>query len=165
MEEYFEAFMRENYRKLVAYCIARGEEPADADEIVGEAFVRLHTKWDERWCSDKEQNKKWMYNTIEYIRKEYKRKARKWETDDIENYSAYLPDDTDIDENLRYEELLQTIEQGLSETDRELFHLAYVKEQSYSEICEALKIGNQPLRTRISRLKARIAKILKKESR
>ena len=60
MDEYFEVFMRENYRKFVAYCISRGEDFADADEIVGEAFVRLHTKWNERCSFDKDQNKKWM---------------------------------------------------------------------------------------------------------
>ena len=48
------------------------------------------------------------------------------------------------------------------ESDRELFQLVYVEEKSYSEICEKLKIESQPLRTRISRLKARIKKILKK---
>ena len=31
MDEYFEVFMRENYRKFVAYCISRGEDSADAD--------------------------------------------------------------------------------------------------------------------------------------
>ena len=162
MDEYFEVFMRENYRKFVAYCISRGEDSADADEIVGEAFVRLHTKWNERCSFDKDQNKKWMYNTIEYIRKEYKKNSRKTEADDIDEHSEYLADGTEIDENLRYEELLKTIGQGLGESDRELFQLVYVEEKSYSEICEKLKIESQPLRTRISRLKARIKKILKK---
>ena len=136
MDEYFEVFIRENYRKFVAYCISRGEDFADADEIVGEAFVRLHTKWNERCSFDKDQNKKWMYNTIEYIRKEYKKNSRKTEADDIDEHSEYLEDGTEIDENLRYEELLKTIGQDLSESDRELFQLVYVEEKSYSEVCE-----------------------------
>ena len=124
--------------------------------------MRLHTKWNERCSFDKDQNKKWMYNTIEYIRKEYKKNSRKTEADDIDERSEYLADGTEIDENLRYEELMKTIGQDLGESDRELFQLVYVEEKSYSEICEKLKIESQPLRTRISRLKARIKKILKK---
>mgnify|MGYP002682141810 FL=1 len=103
-----------------------------------------------------------LYNTIEYIRKEYKKNSRKTEADDIDERSEYLADGTEIDENLRYEELMKTIGQDLSESDRELFQQVYVEEKSYSEICEKLKIESQPLRTRISRLKARIKKILKK---
>lgn len=162
MDEYFEAFMRKSYKKFVSYCISRGENSADADEIVGEAFVRLHIKWSDRCGYDEEHNKKWMYNTIGYIMKEYKKKSRKLEADSIEEHSEYLHISTEIGENLRYEELLQTIEQNLSESDKKLFHLAYVEEKSYSEICEELKIENQTLRTRISRLKSRIEKILKK---
>ena len=30
MDEYFEVFMRENYRIFVAYCISRGEDSAES---------------------------------------------------------------------------------------------------------------------------------------
>ena len=166
MSESFDSFMKTNYNKFMVYCVSRGQNPTDSDEIVSEAFIRLYAKWSERCFFEEQQNKKWMYNAINYIIKEYYRNNKKHEVENIDDYAEFLPDNRimsgiDVDENLIYTEFIKNIEQRLSESDRKLFHLAYIQDKSYSDICKELNINNQSLRTKISRLKDRIKKILK----
>lgn len=166
MTETFENFMRAYYQLYLSYCISRGPNPMDADEIVNEAFFRLFRKWEERYSFDLQQNKKWMYCTIENVIKEYKRKNRKHASEDIELYAESIPEErysplTDAEEKIAYQELVTEIEAGLNEGDKTLFHLAYVEEKSYSEICDTVNVNDQALRVRIFRLRKRIEKILK----
>ena len=162
IDKLFDDFMRANYNKFVVYCVSKGQTAADADEIVSEALSRLYSKWIERYHENEATNKKWMNNAIGYIIMEYARMNEKHESDNIDDYTDFLPEKTEIDENLKYMELIKSVETGLSESDCKLFHLLYVVGKGYSEICDELNINNQALRTKISRLKYRIEKILKK---
>ena len=74
MNQIFDEFMAKNYRVFLWYCQNQGQKPEDADEIVGEAFCRLHLIWKQRQDYDEIKNKKWMYNTIDNINKEYIRR-------------------------------------------------------------------------------------------
>ena len=159
----FDEFMEKNYRTFLWYCIhTKGQKPEDADEIVGEAFCRIHFIWIERKDYDEIKNKKWMYNAIDNIIKEYKKKLKKHLSDNIDDYVDLIPDASSIDENLEYQEYVTAIESELSESDIELFRLCYIERIPYSQICIRLNINDQALRTRISRLKKRIKKILEK---
>ena len=164
MNQIFDEFMAKNYRVFLWYCSQpKGQKPEDADEIVGEAFCRLHLIWKQRQDYDEIKNKKWMYNTIDNIIKEYARMRRKHLADNIDDYVELIPDASSIDENIDYQEYVTTIESELSESDIELFRLCYIERIPYSHICKRLKISDQALRTRISRLRKRIEKILEKQ--
>lgn len=167
MRDAFEEFMAKNYNTFMAYCMAWGQNVADADEIVDEAFVRLYAHWSERSLYDEIHNRKWMYNAIQYIILEYDRKNQKHIAENIEDYTDILIEErtsvgADVGEDLQYAEFVQMIADGLRKNDKTLFYMAYIEEKSYAEICKILGISSQSLRTRISRLKKRIEKILKK---
>lgn len=164
MNQIFDEFMAKNYRVFLWYCSqTKGQKPEDADEIVGEAFCRLHLIWKQRQDYDEIKNKKWMYNTIDNIIKEYARMRRKHLADNIDDYVDLIPDASSIDENLEYLDYVTAIESELSESDIELFRLCYIERIPYSQICQRLNINDQALRTRISRLRKRIEKILAKQ--
>ena len=163
MNQIFDEFMEKNYRIFLWYCTqTKGQKPEDADEIVDEAFGRLHFIWNQRKDFDEIKNKKWMYNAIDNIIKEYKRNRIKHISDNIDDYADLIPDASSIDENLEYQEYVKAIELKLNESDIELFRLCYIERIPYSQICKRLNINDQALRTRISRLRKRIEKIIEK---
>lgn len=163
MNQIFDEFMKKNYRIFLWYCTqTKSQKPEDADEIVGEAFCRLHFIWKQRKDYDELKNKKWMYNAIDNIIKEYKRNRKKHFSDNIDDYVDLIPDISSIDENIEYQEYVTAIKSELSESDIELFQLCYFERIPYSLISKHLNIKDEALRTRISRLRKRIEKILEK---
>lgn len=164
MKNSFPDFMKANYNIFMSYCRSRGQPYADSDEIVSEAFARLWSKWDERSGAGEALNKKWMYNAIGYIILERQRRPEnQHRSENLDDFAELLSDGGEIDELVNYKELVGTIEKALSGSDRELFRLVYIKRANYPEIAEQLNISSQALRTRISRLKDRIEKILKNQ--
>ena len=153
MDDLFDKFMREHYRIFVAFCISKQKSHNDADDIVSEAFERLYMKWPERCECSEHQNKKWMYNAICYIIMEYKRDNEDRTAENIDDYMEFLSNESDLKSKDRYEDLVEELEQGLSNSERELFKLVFIDRESYPSICEKLGIKNQALRTRISRLR------------
>ncbi len=154
--------MDEHYKIFVAFCISRQKNHNDVDDIVSEAFERLHEKWAERCKYSESLNKKWMYNAICYIIKEYDRKNKKHSAENIDDYAEILSEESNLEKKERYEMLVETLERGLSDDERELFRLVFIKKKPYSKICEILEINNQALRTRVSRLRKRLQEILQK---
>ena len=161
----FEDFMSRSYRIFCLYCThTRGQKPEDADEIVCEAFARLYRIWGERFGCDERLNKKWMYNAIDYIILEYSRQRRGEQTEPLEDWGERIADPAQIDEDLLYRDYIAGIERELSEDDRALFRCLYIECIPYDALCARLNISSGALRTRVSRLKNRIAGILKNES-
>ena len=163
MKNSFDTFMSKNYQTFFWYCNRTMSQTAeDADEIVSEAFCRMYFIWEQRKDYDEIKNKKWMYHAIDNIIKEYKRKRKKHLSDNIEDYVDLIPDAAYIDENIEYQECITAIESELSKSDTEIFRLCYIERIPYSQICKRLNINDQALRTRISRLRKRIEKIVEK---
>ncbi|MBQ7298781.1 MAG: sigma-70 family RNA polymerase sigma factor [Clostridia bacterium] len=160
----FEDFMSQSYRMFYRYCQhTRGQTPEDADEIVSEAFARLYRIWEERQGYDERLNKKWMYNAMDYIILEYSRARQMRPTEPLDAYCEQLSDPAQIDDDLNYRDYVAGIERELGDADRELFRLLYIDHTAYSDARARLNISDGALRTRISRLRDRLAVILKRK--
>lgn len=163
MDDLFEKFMQDNYRLFIAFCIARRKSHNDADDIVNEAFVRLHKKWPERCGIAEAYNKKWMYNAICFIIKEFERDDKRYKAENIDDYAEILSEESDLEKKERYEDLIEALEEGLSDGERNLFKLVFIEKKPYPQICSILGINDQALRTRISRLRKRLQENFKKK--
>lgn len=157
--------MRDNYKRFYAFCASRRDShgDTDADDIVSEAFMRLYEKWPEIFRYTDEYLIQWMYKAITLIINEYKRNAPKHDTVSLDDYAEILTTGNDADKACKYNDLIEALENDMSASEKELFRLAFLEGHSHQELCEIFGIKDQALRTRISRLKARMKRtILKK---
>ncbi|MCI6842325.1 MAG: sigma-70 family RNA polymerase sigma factor [Eubacteriales bacterium] len=163
MDELFETFMRNNYRRFYAFCVSRRAGHGDADDIVSEAFMRLYKKWPEIFRYTDEYLIKWMYKAITLIINEYRRNDQKHDTVNLDDYADILTVGNDADKAFRYSDLIESLEKDMTPSDKELFRLVFLVGLQRQELCERFGINDQALRTRISKLKERMKRtILKK---
>jgi len=107
-----------------------------AEEIVQDAFMKIHQLWD---TIDKPRP--WLYKAVRNIALNHIRKSkREILTDDARSESA----DSAPDEQIGRIEAVHTMRllmDDLGEKDRELVRLKFEEEQSYSHISEQLEMG------------------------
>ena len=107
-----------------------------AEEIVQDAFVKLHEQWDKV-----EKPRPWLYKAVRNLALNSIRKSRRETlTDELE---ADAMDESKNDEVIRLEAVhtMRMLMEDLGEKDRELVRLKFEEDESYSQISEKLEIG------------------------
>ncbi len=164
-QEAYDNFYKQSYRIIYRFCIARGQSHADADEIAGEALIRLYRKWDERCTLTDGENLKWLYNTAQYIIYEYSRKKEKNTFDSLDRM-AEIPDEADTEkltlEQEQYRFYISEFRKILDKNEWELFRLAFIEGMTYAEIREMLSVDKEVLRSRLYRLRKKLRGQMKK---
>jgi len=158
IEKYFEEY----YKALCFYCKARMPNHATyVEDIVNEVFVILCKKWH---TLEKSDIRAWLYRVADNLLKAFFRKqvkeAKKLVYIDNMDYLA--------DNNLIYEQIFENIDDdaiemykaeilnGLSEENRKLYDMNFVKKLSHEEIGKELRISEEALKKRLYRLKQKI---------
>ncbi len=161
MDDIFSDFMMKYQKRCIAYCLAKKQTKEDSVEIVNEAFLRLWTICTEKAYFDDAFMLKWVFNAIDYIILEYSRYNKKHYAERLDNDSDAFVDPKEADEHLMYQEVIVFIESHLNENEQLLFKFVFIDKKPCKEIERILKIKNQALRTRLSRLRDKIEKIIK----
>ena len=156
----FEVFFINTYNIMVAYCKSRGQSHEDSEEIVDDAYSRMWRVWDE--CADRETlgRKKWLYNTIDNIMRERKRK-HELQTCDMDMYIDILDNGYDDElkiafENLKYDIYAIRVEKVLSKSEYEVFEQIVIKQRTYKEASNELGIREDAVRARMMRMREKI---------
>ena len=155
IEKYFEEY----YKALCFSCKARMPNHATyVEDIVNEVFVILCKKWH---TLEKSDIRAWLYRVADNLLKEFFRKQAK-ETQKLD----YIDDFAD--DNLIYEQNFENIDDdaieiykaeilsGLSEENKKLYDMNFVKNLSHEEIDKELRISEEALKKRLYRLKQKI---------
>jgi RNA polymerase sigma-70 factor (ECF subfamily) len=107
-----------------------------AEEIVQDAFLKLHQQWD-----TVEKPRPWLYKAVRNIALNHIRKAkRETLTDDAGSEESGSTPDDQIG-RLEAVHTMQLLMDDLGENDRELVRLKFEEEQSYSDISKQLEMG------------------------
>jgi len=107
-----------------------------AEEIVQDAFMKLHQLWGEV-----EKPKSWLYKAVRNLSLNHLRKARRETlTDEASQETAGEVMDDKIG-RLEAVHTMRLLMDDLNEKDKELVRLKFEEDQSYSKISEKLEIG------------------------
>ncbi len=161
-EKIFDELFHDYYQSMFKYCLTIVLNERIADEIVHEAYVRLWSIWDERVSYPQKLNKGWLIRAVEYIIKETNRQRT---ADDINEIAELVGHDNEMtakNEQLQYEYYIKKIREYLKPRDRQLFDYLVMEELTYSEIADRLKIKEVSVRSRIVRMRKRLAPYIKK---
>lgn len=161
----FEDFLINTYDIMVAYCKSHGQSHEDSEEIVNDAYNRMWRVWDE--CADRESlgRKKWLYNTIDNIIRERKRK-HELQTYDIDMYIDIIDNGDDDElkiafENFKYDIYTNRAEKVLSKSEYEIFDQIVIKQRTYKEASDELGIREDTVRARMMRMREKIKQHMK----
>tara|TARA_B100000959_G_C14855155_1_gene571834 strand:- start:232 stop:774 length:543 start_codon:yes stop_codon:yes gene_type:complete len=130
---------------LISYAINLVQKPDVAQDIVQDAFLRLHERLD-----DVREPKAWLYRTVHNLAMSHHRKNRRAVTMDFEDPSGFpepksqeaLPDDRL--ERMEAVGMAMLCLDRLKENARALVKMKFVEDLSYKEIAErtGLSVGN-----------------------
>ncbi|MFP6854733.1 MAG: RNA polymerase sigma factor [Opitutales bacterium] len=149
---------------LLNYAIKLVQKPDIAQDIVQDAFLRLHQR-----LSDVRQPKSWLYRTVHNLAMSHHRKNRKMITSDFEDSEGF-PEPSST-EDLPDERLVRMEAVGmamlcldrLKEDARELVHLKFVENLSYKEIAEHTGLSSGNVGYKLHHAIKFLARELKKE--
>lgn len=138
----------------------------DAEDITGDVFLLLYTKWENFSDHDEKAILKFLYTTAKYKAHQFFRKQRKAPaTCSIDNVSeAVLADEStqiDIeDENKRYSEYVAQIKPLLSDTERITFEYMVIKNYTAKQIARELNTTEICIHVRQFRIRKKLEKLL-----
>lgn len=130
---------------LLSYANSLVQKPDVAQDIVQDAFLRLHERLDEV-----REPKAWLYRTVHNLAMSHHRKNRKVVTLDFEDESGF-PEPTDHEalpddrlERMEAVGMAMLCLDRLKENARVLIQMKFVEDLSYKEIAErtGLTVGN-----------------------
>jgi RNA polymerase sigma-70 factor (ECF subfamily) len=156
-----EKYFNEYYAAICKYCVLRMPNHISyAEDIANEAFALLCKKWD---SLEKNDIRAWLYRATDNLMKEFFRKqakeAKKLEyIENMDDYADELIYELDF-ENISDDEIeiyKESILNGLSEKEKNLFEMNFVQRLPHKEIDRELLISEETLKKRLYRLKQKI---------
>lgn len=151
------------YQSIYRYCYARlGDLNEHAYDCAQDTFLVLQKKLTEG--TDIEQKRAFLYRTADTFvmrtidrDKKQKRRTAPLEEAEIKASTTVIPDDFDYD---RCAAMLVSL---LSDEERELYEMKYIKRMTLAEIAELLDISPPAAAKRTSRLRQRIKELIKEK--
>ena len=150
------------YDDIYRFCFSRLQDDDASFEVAQDVFLIFQEHYKEL---NDEYIKSWLFAVANYKLKEKFREIARNEKELI--FGELFGEEKGADEayemqsdsyitDEEIEEKKRSILNSLTEKELELFELVYVKHLKYKELAEMLDISDGNLRTRISRLKAKI---------
>jgi len=146
---------------LLRYAYGYTKRREVAEEIVQEAFLKLHKHWE-----DVEQPRPWLYKAVRNIAINGLRKSKRESLTDGEEWVEDENGDDQPDEQINRLEAVQTMRllmDDLTQKDRELVKLRFEEDMSYSLISEKLEIGVGNVGYRLHHIMKTLAEGLKRK--
>lgn len=157
-EEIAEAYYDDVYR----FCFSRIQNEEEASEVTQDVFLLFQEKCDEL---NDDKIRAWLYSVANNKLKEKSREIAEREKRLIFGITSGLKSEDELTYEMEYEENITDEEidekkseiiSSLSEKELELFMYVYSKHMKYSRLAETLGVSEASLRTRVSRLNAKI---------
>jgi RNA polymerase sigma factor (sigma-70 family) len=149
----FDRYSRAVY--AAAYLIVR--MPADAEEVVSDAFFTLWRKSAGLQLHDGSALP-WLITTARYLAMNRRRALRRDESlslnDDIDTHTTISAEASASDRRLAHQ--LDRLIDALGPIDRQIVLLCLVNELSYDEAAERLGVSNAAVRNRLSRARVQL---------
>ncbi len=158
------------YDEIYKYCFNHVNSEHDAYDLTQEVFLALGSSFE---TIEYKYIRQWLYSTAHNIVVDYyKHKRRDTENvipldealdkvESVPDTSDEISDEDNIDEE-ETEKYKSMILEKLTPTERRLYDEAFVRKTSYGDIAAMYGINETALRKRISRLRIKIIKIVKK---
>jgi len=148
--------LAERYKdRLFAAAFAACGNRQDAEDAVQEAFIQYHVTQEQ--YQDEQHIKAWLIRVAVNKAKDLCRSFWRRNKVSLDDYMETLEFGTPADESL-FEAVM-----GLPQKYRIVLHLYYYEDYSTAEIAENLGLNENTVRTRLSRARGMLKKILKEE--
>jgi len=149
----FEAFYLRTSKQLHGYLCRLARDPATADELLQEAYIRMINAP----AIDELQRKAYLYKTAtNLLRDRWRRQKRERE------WSAVNDFDEQVHENLSLSIDMESVFEKLGAQERALLWLAHVEELSHKEIADVLGVKEQSVRVMVFRAREKAKDLLKR---
>lgn len=149
-EEEFRVFYDRTARPLKAYLFRMAGDPALADDLHQESYLRLLQSSLPADASD-EHRKNYLFRIATNLMRDYTRRRRPEALDEAKaGYAAQHTDDPDV----------QRVLNRLPQKQRELLWLAYVEGMNHAEIAEVVGVKSTSIRPLLARARLRFSEIL-----
>jgi len=149
----FEAFYLRTSKQLHGYLCRLARDPATADELLQEAYIRMINAP----AIDELQRKAYLYKTAtNLLRDRWRRQKRERE------WSAVNDFDEQVHQNLSLSIDMESVFGKLSVQERAILWLAHVEELSHKEIAAVLGVKEQSVRVMVFRAREKAKGLLER---
>jgi len=147
----FEAFYLRTARTLHGYLCRISRDPATADEVLQEAYLRMISSPE----MDELQRKAYLYKTATNIlRDRWRKQKRDQEWSDLSNLSE------EVQQNPSLAVDMNTVFEKLNAQERAILWLAHVEELSHREIAAVLNVKEKSVRVMLFRAREKAKDLL-----
>ena len=159
-ENAFDVFVRKYYEEILKYCSYRCPDPAYAEDLTQEAFLRFFEKLSDYRYIGKTRN--YLYTIAGNLCKDYYKKIK-------ESFLEELPAEVQISsqaseaEDILNKITIQAALNGLPEELREIIILYYFQELRLTEISDILGISLPLVKYRMKQARMQLKKMLGEE--
>ena len=149
----FEAFYMRTSRQLHGYLCRLSRDPATADELLQEAYIRMINAP----AIDEPQRKAYLYKTAtNLLRDRWRRQRRERE------WSAQSEFDERVQQNFNLPVDMASVFERLGAQERAILWLAHVEELSHKEIASVLGVKEQSVRVLVFRAREKAKGLLER---
>ena len=149
----FEAFYLRTSRQLHGYLCRLSRDPATADELLQEAYIRMINAP----AIDEPQRKAYLYKTAtNLLRDRWRRQRRERE------WSAQSEFDERVQQNFNLPVDMASVFERLGAQERAILWLAHVEELSHKEIASVLGVKEQSVRVLVFRAREKAKGLLER---
>ncbi len=154
--EAFAAFYERSARPLWAYLARVSGDPALADDLLQESFIRFLTA--DHPSDGEVSQRRYLFRIATNLLRDHWRRPRASSLDQLPDELLRVPDHTAQSESRA---LLGPALQALRPRDRQLLWLAYAEGYSHHEIAAITGLGSPSIRLLLFRARRRIASLLR----
>ena len=149
----FEAFYLRTSRQLHGYLCRLSRDPATADELLQEAYIRMINAP----AIDEPQRKAYLYKTAtNLLRDRWRRQRRERE------WSAQSEFEERVQQNFNLPVDMASVFERLGAQERAILWLAHVEELSHKEIASVLGVKEQSVRVMVFRAREKAKGLLER---
>lgn len=155
--------IRKYKNPLYATVLRMTKNPADAQDLVQEVFIKVYHRLDK--YEEKGSFSSWLYRmAINHCMDEFRKKSHQMKSSEVKEEDVVNGNHPEIvylqkEKNRQLERLVGT----LPEDERMIILLRYVNELSYQEISELLDIPLSTVRNKLFRAKKKMRETVKQE--
>jgi RNA polymerase sigma-70 factor (ECF subfamily) len=149
----FEAFYMRTSRQLHGYLCRLSRDPATADELLQEAYIRMINAP----AIDEPQRKAYLYKTATNLLRDRWRRLRR-----EREWSAQSEFEEQVQQNFNLPVDMASVFERLGAQERAILWLAHVEELSHKEIASVLGVKGQSVRVLVFRAREKAKGLLER---
>ena len=158
--ETFAAFYERSARPLWAYLVRVSGDPALADDLLQESFVRFLSA-DHRWDGEVSA-RRYLFRIATNLMRDHWRRPKNSSIEELPGEAFQAPDESSACDSRA---MLGPALQQMKPRERQLLWLAYAEGYSHREIADITGLASASIRLLLFRARHKIARLLRPEGR